>query len=93
METSGEVFQVQVRASSILQSYFKIFINGDADPEPKQQQDVPVLILIDDQCLFNSGSAGVCFLFRKSNSTLGVKGCKGDLPFKSDLPVLLEIAQ
>lgn len=48
-----------------------MLINDDADPEPKQQQDVPVLILIDDQCLFNSGSVGVCFNKWKIQQQLG----------------------
>lgn len=30
-----------------------MLINDDAEPEPKQQQDLSFLILIDDQCLFN----------------------------------------
>lgn len=38
-----------------------MLVNDDADPEPKRQQDVPVLILIDGKCLFNSGSVEVCF--------------------------------
>lgn len=91
----GRFFQVQVWASSILQSYFKTLINDDAAPEPKQQQDVPVLIFIDDQCLSSSGSVGVCFnkwlhfhiYFGNPRAALGVKGCKGDFPFKSDLSI------
>lgn len=35
-----------------------MLINDNADPEPKQQQDVSFLMLIDNQCLFNLARVG-----------------------------------